>query len=322
MGEESFLIIINPVAAGGKAVKRIGPIEALFHKKKIKYSLVFTKSPGHGVSLAEEAVLNNRSGTIVAAGGDGTVNEVINGIMRAVERGEAETPDLGVLPIGRGNDFAFGAGVPASSVEAVEVLTEGGGYPVDIGRVVGGMYPQGRFFGNGIGVGFDTIVGLEAARANWIPGALGYVYGALKTFLLFPRAPSISLSYGDTIFEGKSHQISIMNGRRMGGTFFMAPEGMNNDGLFDLCMAQQPLTRGDMLRAMLQYTRGTQSKNPLFKIDRGARFVIEAPEGGLICHADGETISTDGERLDVECIPGALNFRGLKQQIIKEVQGR
>ncbi|MFP4491966.1 MAG: diacylglycerol/lipid kinase family protein [Spirochaetaceae bacterium] len=311
MKEETFLIIINPAAAGGRAVKRIGPAEALFHKKQLKYSLVFTRSPGHGVTLAEEAVLDKRADIIVAAGGDGTVNEVINGIMQALEKG-GTPPDFGVLPIGRGNDFAFGAGVPSSVEEAVDVLANGRGYPLDTGRIRGGLYPEGRFFGNGIGVGFDTIVGLEAAKANRIPGALGYVYGALKTFLLFPKAPAVKMSWGDSHFEGESHQISIMNGKRMGGTFFMAPDGLNDDGLFDLCMARQSLTRGDMLRGIFQYTRGTQAKNPLFKIDRGARFLIEAPEGGLVCHADGETICTDGTSLDVECIPGALTFRGDK----------
>ncbi len=310
MTREQYLIIVNPSAANGKAVSRIGEIEGLLHTRKVDYSLLFTESPGHAISLARAAAGEARYGTIVAAGGDGTVNEVINGLMEARGQG-VEVPDLGVLPIGRGNDFAYGAGVPDSQEQAVEVLIQDDGYDMDVGRISGGLYPEGRYFGNGIGIGFDTIVGLEAAKAKWAPGFFGYVYGALKTFLLFPRAPHIVMDYGDDRFEGMSHQISIMNGRRMGGTFFMAPDSLNNDGAFDLCMAAKALTRGEMMKAIVQYTKGSQIHNPIFRLGRAERYRIEAPEGGLICHADGETITTDARLLDVECIPSALKMRGV-----------
>lgn len=325
MASESFLIIGNPTAAGGRAVKRIGAAEHLLHHKKTEYSLVFTRSPGHAVSLARDAAERGAHGTVVAAGGDGTVNEVLNGLMEAAASegfDAAALPDLAVLPVGRGNDFAYGAGIPPSVEDAVELIISGSGYRMDAGRIRGGMYPQGRYFGNGIGIGFDTIVGLEAAKAKWAPGFFGYVYGALKTFLLFPPAPRIFLSFpqgeGREMFEGRSHQISVMNGKRMGGTFYMAPNGDNSDGLFNLCMARQPLSRGEMFRAMLQYTKGTQGRNPLFYTDSAPRFLIEAPEGGLICHADGETITTEGTRLEIDCIPSALTLRGIKQVIEEE----
>jgi diacylglycerol kinase (ATP) len=310
MAREAYLIIVNPSAANGKAVSRIGKIEGLLHAKKLDYSLLFTESPGHAISLARNAAGEKKYGTIVAAGGDGTVNEVINGMMEARGQG-VEPPDLGVLPIGRGNDFAYGAGVPDSQAEAVDVLIKGEGYAMDVGKISGGLYPEGRCFGNGIGIGFDTIVGLESAKAKWAPGFFGYVYGALKTFLLFPSAPQIIMDYGDDRFEGESHQISIMNGRRMGGTFFMAPDSLNSDGAFDLCMAGKALTRGEMMKAIVQYTKGSQIHNSLFRLGRAERFRIEAPEGGLICHADGETITTDGTLLEIECIPSALKMRGI-----------
>jgi len=186
---------------------------------------------------------------------------------------------------------------------------------MDVGRIRGGWYPKGRYFGNGIGIGFDTIVGLEAAKAGWAPGALGYAYGALKTFLLFPLPPRLRIRYGEKLYEGRSNQISIMNGRRMGGAFFMAPKADNSDGLLDLCMPEKALSRREMARALLQYTRGTQIHNPIFRLDAGSGFSIEAVEGVLICHADGETISTDAGELHVECIPGALRLQGVEQRV-------
>lgn len=319
MGRESYLFIVNPTAAGGRAVSRIERVERLLYKHHIDYTLRFTRSPGHATRIAEEAAYEGGYGTVVASGGDGTANEVLNGLMNAAAWG-GRLPDMGILPIGRGNDFAYGAGIPSSIEEAMRILIGGGGYGMDVGLIRGGIYPEGRYFGNGVGIGFDTIVGLEAAKAVWAPGFMGYVYGALKTFLLFPPAPQLSLSYGQERFEGCSHQISIMNGKRMGGTFFMAPNGSNNDGLFDLCMATRALKRGEMFRAILQYSKGKQLDNPLFHHALSDGFTIEAPEGGLICHADGETITTDGTHLQVELIPSALVMRGVEQRVEPELR--
>jgi hypothetical protein len=97
----------------------------------------------------------------------------------------------------------------------------------------------------------------------------------------------------------------------MGGTFYMAPEGLNHDGLLDLCMAQGRLKRMQLLKAIGQYTRGSQAQNPAIYTGRAARYSIEAREGDLVCHADGETICTEGKDLLVECIPGALQMKGV-----------
>lgn len=114
--------------------------------------------------------------------------------------------------------------------------------------------------------------------------------------------------------ETRSHQISIMNGRRMGGTFFMAPDADNHDGYLDLCMTKQSLSRKEMFRAIGQSTRGTQGKNPLILTDRASLFTIRSPEGGLACHADGETVCIDGKELKVECAAAALRIRSASKE--------
>jgi diacylglycerol kinase family enzyme len=220
-------------------------------------------------------------------------------------------PVLGILAIGRGNDFAFGAGIPSDLSGCVDLLADAEPKPLDIGRVVGGDYPAGRYFGNGIGIGFDTIVGLEAARMKRIHGFMAYVLGALKTLAVYPEAPAVRLSFNETVIERKSHQISIMNGKRMGGTFFMAPWAIDDDGLLDLCMADR-MTRRQMIGLMIRYTKGTQEDHPLVTTARAPRYEIEATEGGLVVHADGETICINGSSISVECIPHALRiFSGI-----------
>ncbi len=350
-------IIFNPTADHGKAIKHVSQIEAFLDRDNITYKLELTNSSGEAVALAREAAIravkqqqnaasgidptsresfeyNNdgKSGSeqgyiksIVAAGGDGTVNEVINGLMQAKAAlglngsgvgDKVEFPLFGVVPVGRGNDFAYGARVPHDVEAACRLLHGDTRYLMDVGLVSGGLYPQGRYFGNGIGIGFDTLVGLEAAEVTWIPGFLGYVYGALKMLAVYPRAPYVRITFGPyvdvnedkKVIEVFSPQISIMNGRRMGGTFYMAPDGDTHDAKLDLCMAKGNLKRWQLLQAIGQYTRGSQSENPNVYIDKASHYEIEALEGGLVCHADGETICTNGKVLKVECIPHALQI--------------
>jgi diacylglycerol kinase (ATP) len=297
------LVVLNPVAGKGKAAERIPEIEALLAGAGIDYELRVTQGVWHAAELARGAGAEGFD-VVVAAGGDGTSNEVINGLMLAGERGEP-LPALGGLSIGRGNDFAYGAGIPGSLGPCVEALAAGVERPLDVGRLVGGDFPQGRYFGNGIGVGFDTIVGLEAAKLRHVHGFMAYVIGALRTLALFPAAPLVRFEHDGGAIEQASHQISIMNGRRMGGTFFMAPDADDRDGLLDFCIAGR-LTRRDMLALMLRYMKGEQAGHPKIRMGRSARYAISAPRGGLVVHADGETICVNGSSLVVECLGSRL----------------
>jgi len=299
------LVVYNPTAAMGKAARRIPETETLLREKGIEYELRVTQRVWHAADLAKDAGKAGY-GVVVAAGGDGTVNEVVNGLMMASERNE-RIPALGVLSIGRGNDFSYGADVPGNLADCVDVLAAGNSRPMDVGRVSGGDYPQGRYFANGLGIGFDTIVGLEAAKLKRVHGFMAYVVGALRTFIMYPDAPALRVERDGGVSEKASHQMSIMNGKRMGGAFFMAPNSVNRDGLFDYCMAGF-LTRGDMVGLIIRYTKGTQEGHPKIEAGRSSRFAIAAAGGGLVVHTDGETICTDGKSLLVECLPSRLSI--------------
>ncbi|HUW68769.1 MAG TPA: YegS/Rv2252/BmrU family lipid kinase [bacterium] len=304
-----LLVILNPVAGKGKAGQRQPEIERLMAERGLVFDLRLTECPGHAIEIAA-AACDDGYDVIVAAGGDGTVNEVVNGMMAARlarHSASASGPALGVLSVGRGNDFCYGADLPGTLVECVDVLARDKRRPLDVGLIKGGDYPNGKHFANGIGVGFDTIVGLEAAKLRHVHGFLAYVIGALRTFVMYPEAPEIRISWEDTVVEQASHQISIMNGKRMGGTFFMAPDAENHDGRLELCMAGR-MNRREMLALMARYTKGTQAGHPRIRTGGSSRFMIEAPNGGLIVHADGETICTDGHSLEVACLPGALSI--------------
>jgi len=303
---ERLLIILNPTAGKGKAGQHREEIEGLLRAAGANYDIKLTERVGHATQLAREAGTQGYA-VAVAGGGDGTVNEVINGLIQASTEGKPVC-ELGVLPVGRGNDFSYGADIPSSLADSIAVLVGSYRRPLDVGLIKGGDYPEGKHFGNGIGVGFDTIVGLEAAKMRRVQGFMAYVFGALKTFIIYPLAPQVKVSFNGSTIKQKSHQISIMNGKRMGGTFFMAPQARNDDGQLDLCMAGE-LSRSSMISLMVHYTKGTQSQHPSIRIDRSPSYQISAPEGGLIVHADGETICTNGTALSVECLSGKLTIR-------------
>lgn len=305
MSPKRHLIILNPIAGQGKAAERIPEIEALLAARKLDYEMRLTTGVWHAAELAREAAREGFQ-VVVAAGGDGTVNEVVNGLMLSRERGEA-IPALGVLAVGRGNDFCYGADLPGELDACVAVLAEGKVRALDVGRVVGGDYPGGRYFVNGLGAGFDTIVGLEAAKMKGVHGFMAYVFGAVKTFVIFPAAPEVRVTYDGGEIACKSHQVSIMNGKRLGGTFFYAPWAENHDGLLDLMVAGE-LTRGQMVGLILAITKGAHGGRPELRFGRASRIRIEAPGRGLVVHADGETICTDGELLEVECHPSRISL--------------
>jgi diacylglycerol kinase family enzyme len=187
-------------------------------------------------------------------------------------------------------------------------LANGNSRDIDIGFVKGGDYPDGRFFGNGIGIGFDTVVGFEAAKLpSFIGGIPGYLIAALKTIFLFFNAPTIRLDIDGEVLEQPCLLVSVLNGRRMGGSFMFAPESEPDDGIFNLCIAGQ-VTRWQVLALFPKVMSGTHGSHPAIKMPMGKTIKINAISGTLPVHADGETICEAGESLEVEIFPRAIRL--------------
>ncbi|MBN2781454.1 MAG: YegS/Rv2252/BmrU family lipid kinase [Candidatus Marinimicrobia bacterium] len=292
-----YIVILNPIAGKGHAEKRIPEIEAFFRTNGLEFEIVLTERPGHAILLAEHYG-SVPDVVVIAAGGDGTCNEIINGLMLASAGTAGEKPVFGVLAIGRGNDFAFGANIPTGLGEDLLRIRNGKPKAMDVGEIKGGDYPNGRFFGNGVGIGFDAIVGFEAAHMNHVHGGSAYILGALKTLIKYPAAPRLEIETSGGTIRIEPALVSIMNGRRMGGTFFMAPNGIMNDGLFDYCITKQG-KRGQLLSAMMAYTKGTQAGRSDTLTGRSDRLVIHAVSGTLAVHADGETVCEAGTHLEI-----------------------
>ena len=297
-----YKVIVNPISGRGNGEQSIPLIQNFLEQHDLSYDLIRTERPGHAIELAKQAAMDGYD-VVVAVGGDGTANEVLNGLMPARQTGAEAT--MGVLCVGRGNDFAFGMGAPPTLEAGCAALAGGRRRLIDVGWVEGGLVPQGRYFGNGVGIGFDAVVGFEALKMKRLSGFASYIVAALKTIFLYYRAPLLRIDYGAFTVKQPSLLVSVMNGRRMGGGFMMAPDSSPDDGLFDLCMAAH-MSRAAIFPLILRFMKGTQATHSAITTGRAELVTVTAVEGVLPAHADGETVSIESRELTMRVLPRQL----------------
>jgi len=300
-----YQIIVNPTSGRGAGLKSVPSIKQYFDDQAWTYDICLTERPWHAAELTQASVAAGYD-VILGVGGDGTANEIINGLMLAQQAGLG-TATMGMLAVGRGNDFAFSMHIPAGLEAGLRTLMLDHRDKIDIGRVTGGDYPQGRYFGNGIGVGFDAVVGFEALKLTWLTGFPSYLVAVLKTLFLYFRAPLVQIAYDQDSFKLPALMVSIMNGRRMGGGFMMAPDSSQQDGFLDLCIVRQ-VSRGRILTLIPHFLKGDQATQEPIITARARRVEVTAIEGALPAHADGETLCVQGAQLTIELLPVQIDL--------------
>ncbi len=299
-------VIVNPISGRGAGGASIPLIEQSLKDKGVEFELVRTERPWHAAELAQAAAQEGFD-VVVAVGGDGTANEVLNGLMLAKGAGLQQVPAMGILSVGRGNDFAHCMGLHRPLEEGCQILAAGQRHSMDVGRMVGGLFPQGRYFGNGLGIGFDAVVGFEAVKLKWLTGFPSYIVATLKTVFLYFHAPTVRIEYDGQTLTLPALMVSTMNGRRLGGGFFMAPDSKPDDGWFDICVARQ-VGRVRVFGLIPHFMKGTQATQPEISMLRARRVVITADKGVLPAHADGETVSLEGTRIELELLAQQIEF--------------
>jgi YegS/Rv2252/BmrU family lipid kinase len=300
-----YKIIVNPTSGRGTGEQSIPQIEKYLSEAGLDFDLVCTERSWHAPELAKQAVADGFD-VVVSAGGDGTVNEVINGLIMAKDS-NIGTATMGVLGVGRGNDFAFSMGIPSELEASCQTLAQNHRRMIDIGRVTGGLFPEGRYFGNGLGIGFDAVVGFEALKLKRLHGFASYVVAALKTIFLYFRAPMVRIDLDGEEITMPALMVTVMNGIRQGGGFMMAPNGAPDDGLFDVCIVRQ-VSRPQMFVLMQRFMAGTAEGHEASQILPASKVVVTTMDGTLPAHGDGETICVDGKELSIELLPGQLEL--------------
>ncbi len=300
-----YFVMVNPICGRGLGEKSIPAIEEHLKQAGLDFTLVRTERVWHAAELAEQAVLDGYD-VIVCASGDGTVNEALNGIMKARQAGHNHAA-FGVLSIGTGNDFSSGMGIPTDLQHSLSVLLNNKRKTIDIGFVKGGDFPEGRYFGNGIGIGFDAAVGTAASKVRWVRGLPAYLIGVIATVFLYYTPPKVKILIDNEEINQKSLMISIMNGKRMGGGFRMTPNSQSDDGVFDLCIAETA-SKARIFSLIPHFLKGTQEGQPEIKMRQAKKVTIVALEGDFPAHADGEMLCYTGTGLTMELLPAQLEI--------------
>ncbi|MCB9153285.1 MAG: diacylglycerol kinase family lipid kinase [Caldilineae bacterium] len=290
------LVIFNPHAGRGRGAKRAESVVAALHAVDFEFDSVVSETRGHAIELAQRAAESGRE-LIVAAGGDGTLNEVVNGVMQARQHGVPAR--LGVMPIGSGNDFAGSLGITTDLRQAAEILKRDHVRRVDAGMV------NGRYFANNVGMGLEAQVDIEAHKMTWVSGQALYLIAIFRAIRSFPH-PVVQIERdGQQINDKSILMITAGNNRRIGGGFLVFPDAVPDDGLLDLCVVDA-IPRREILRLLPKLPKGKHVGEPAVEMSRFTHLVVES-ESPLPVHADGEILWTDARRVEIEVLPDRLD---------------
>ncbi len=304
IGKE-ILLIINPEASKGKGRKKAQIVCSCLEKDNISYTIAYTNGKGHAEKLAKNGA-NNGFKTIVAVGGDGTVNEVINGIMRSDNRSKVK---MGIIPIGRGNDFAWVCGITSNIKKSVNRVIKGEAKPTDVGFCYGPDKPSGMYFLNGAGFGFEPMVNFKAMEYKHLNGMPSYVAAFLYILKNITDGSKVKLKFDGNEKDLSTQQISVASGIRMGSTFKMTPLAKIDDGKLDLMFTNRVYRGLALLSLVFSFLRGAQVKDKKnFSYYQVKEVEIESEKADLPVHLDGEVYSKKAKRVTVKVIPGAIKL--------------
>jgi diacylglycerol kinase (ATP) len=297
-----IFFIVNPRA--GLGLRRFSTIAGKLRKAGVPYSAAATLGPGDATALARLA-RHGGFGAIVCVGGDGTLNEVVNGL--ATEDGGIEPGTvLGIIPNGTATDFAKGAGIPLSQDAALQHLLAGEQMEVDVGRI---RFADGRvrLFLNAVGAGFDAEV---AGRAQEVRGAISSIPAHLVGFasaLAAYQNKHIAITFGGEDNEPArflANTIVAANGPSYAGVLRLAPAARLDDGLLDVVVVGD-LDRIELLVNLPRVFAGTHLGHEKVAIYQVPSLMLESDEEALV-HADGDVVGHLPARVDV--LPRALRL--------------
>ncbi len=285
-------IILNPQSGRGRGARFRAEIERALPIAKI----LQTTRAGEGTDLARRAV-EEGADLVVAAGGDGTLGEVLNGILGSGAK-------LGVLPLGTGNDFARCLGIGTHLHNALGILKSGSSRVVDVGRVEIG--DKSRYFLNIAGAGFDSRVAMRINEHRprvlaKLGGTLAYLVACLSEMRRFPLA-DFRLEIDGKLVESRAVLCAIANASSYGGGMLVAPDADLSDGLFEVCLIKE-LSRGAFLRAFPGVFSGKHVHHPAVSMLRGAKVRLEC-EPKLPVLVDGDIFGLTPASFEI--IPRAI----------------
>lgn len=299
------LFVVNPIAGNGRAHGLAPRIEAWLRDRGLTARLLETRERGHAERLASTAgdLGHDR---VVVVGGDGTIQEVVNGLLTAARASGNGAPALGVIPAGNGNDLVRNLALPLDPMAALAVAVGETTRSIDV-AVASGEDGRRRHFAVAGGVGFDARVAhvMYGHRFPWQRGRAGYFLSTFFELLRFRNHRlriALDTPDGERAVERSSLLVAFANGPFYGGGMQICPGADPGDGLLDVCIAGD-LSRWEAIRLLPGIYRGAHVGHPKVEFVRARSVRFDGTDGTLV-HLDGEPFGAIP--LSVDLVPGAL----------------
>ncbi|MDP2302961.1 MAG: diacylglycerol kinase family lipid kinase [Ignavibacteria bacterium] len=296
-----YIFIVNPIAGKGRGKKIAPELKSILDNSTYNYELFFTSKKNDAMNFVS-GLPKSENYFVIAVGGDGTVNEIVNGF------GENSKNTLGVLPIGSGNDFARSINLLGDwKLILNSILKSNLTKTIDLGLINftesnNTVYHQ-RYFACNCGIGFDAQVAYIANQNSILRGLPLYLLSVFKTMRIFKSA-DFSGSFDNFEFDGKKLLIAIGNGVTSGGGFKLNPNANNSDGLLDFCIAKD-MSNIDILKVLPKAIGGNHLTSRLIEYGTFSKseFSVSDP---VYIHIDGEVVSRFANQIKIEIIPKSL----------------
>lgn len=305
-----WLVIVNPKASIGKCGKDWPAIEQLLKNENIEFDAKMTEYPRHAIELVRDLITEKGYKHVISVGGDGTNNEVVNGIFTQ-QRYPTTEISMGIIPIGTGNDWRRTFGFPIDYQQNIKTIKEGCLFRHDIGKVVYYNHgdPQVRYFLNAAGTGLDEMVcgKTNLLKSKGKGGSVRYMLSTASCLFRF-KCVHIQLELDDQlVFDDEILSLSVGNGRYNGGGMMMMPKAVPNDGLFDITVIKK--------LGMLKFAASINNLYDGSFVDklkevstyRGKKIrIVSIPSHKLLLETEGETLTNSP--FDFEMLPEAINM--------------
>ena len=296
MHDKKWFFIVNSTAGRGKTGKKISKLVTSLNRHKLDFEIELTKAPQHAIQIVKDAIKKGFH-NIISVGGDGTLNEVVNGVMLS---GKSEEINVGIIPEGGGNDFAANFNLSSNIDKAVSTLQKFMIKKIDVGKI------EDRYFINALGIGFDARAAQISNKIKHLNGLPRYLLAVIKALVsLKPFEAEVKLD--NYTYNSPFLLIAIGNGKYTGGGFLLTPEALIDDGFLDICFIKT-ITRRRILSLLPSAIKGKHLKEP--EVDLKQSKTIEViTKTPLPFYTDGELpVLTNPLHFKIELLPKKLNL--------------
>jgi diacylglycerol kinase (ATP) len=294
-------VVLNPYSNRWNSQKRWPEAEAALKAAGVDFELAISESPRHIIELARQAAEQGFS-PIIAAGGDGTIGETVNGLAKAARSENDLLGPLGIIPLGSANDLVDNLGIPKDLGEAVKVIAAGKTKIMDIGSV------NGFYFANNSAIGLEPYITLKQEKIKNIKGIMRYLVAAVQGIMDNPQWNAM-IEWDDGKYEGPILLVSVGNAPRTGGIFFMAPHADPFDAKLTFVHGYRK-TRWQIFKLLPKTMKPAEGSFVEMEgiFEQQATYIKIFVDRATPAHTDGEIFSTELQNFEYRIHPQKLEI--------------